>query len=201
MIRKKMVHTAVATAVVAFGFTGWKMTSRSAYESAPYTVLKSDGAIALREYPDLMLATTRMQSRSQDDDGSFMRLFNYISGGNEDNQKVAMTTPVFMEPESSEVQGQMGFVIPKKVAEQNAPEPANKDVQLQKRTGGRFAVIRFSGRINPDLIEQETKKLQVWIIEQGLTADGDVEVAGYDAPWTPGPFRRNEVLVRLKPAS
>lgn len=201
MIRIKMVHIAVATALVAFGFTGWKMTSRSAYESAPYTVLKSDGAIALREYPDLMLATTRMQSRSQDDDGSFMRLFNYISGGNEDNQKVAMTTPVFMEPESSEVQGQMGFVIPKKVAEQNAPEPANKDVQLQKRTGGRFAVIRFSGRINPDLIEQETKKLQVWIIEQGLTADGDVEVAGYDAPWTPGLFRRNEVLVRLKPAS
>jgi len=33
--------------------------------------------------------------------------------------------------------------------------------------------------------------------EQGLVADGDAEVAGYDPPWTPGPFRRNEVLIRI----
>jgi hypothetical protein len=31
----------------------------------------------------------------------------------------------------------------------------------------------------------------------GLTADVDAETAGYDPPWTPGPFRRNEVLIRI----
>nr|WP_298869380.1 heme-binding protein [uncultured Gimesia sp.] len=31
-----------------------------------------------------------------------------------------------------------------------------------------------------------------------LIRDGAAECAGYDPPWTPGPFRRNEVLVRIK---
>jgi hypothetical protein len=34
--------------------------------------------------------------------------------------------------------------------------------------------------------------------DKGLTGDGDAEFAGYDPPWTPGPFRRNEILIRLK---
>ena len=200
MIGKTMIYIVSGVALIALGVIGWK-TSRNAYESAKYTVLKSDGQIELREYPDLMLATTNMQFRAQGNDGSFMRLFNYISGGNEDQQKVAMTTPVFMEPESTDTQGQMGFVIPKNVADNTAPAPANKDVQIRKREGGRFAVIRFKGRINPELTEQKLNKLNQWMSEQGLIADGSVEIAGYDAPWTPGPFRRNEVLVRLQPDS
>jgi hypothetical protein len=32
--------------------------------------------------------------------------------------------------------------------------------------------------------------------QKGLAGD-DVEFAGYDPPWTPGPLRRNEVLIRL----
>lgn len=196
-----MVYVAVAAAILALSYMGWKMTSRSAYESAPFTVLETDGPIELREYPDLILATTHMSFQSQGGDGSFMRLFNYISGGNDEKQKVAMTTPVFMTPESSDRSGQMGFVVPEKVVAQTAPEPVNDEVQLQARSGGRFAVIRFPGRLNSRLIQQETEKLEDWIREQSLSTDGSVEIAGYDAPWTPGPFRRNEVLIRLKPAS
>ncbi|MFM7516668.1 MAG: heme-binding protein, partial [Pirellula sp.] len=29
---------------------------------------------------------------------------------------------------------------------------------------------------------------------------GGVETAGYDPPFTPGPLRRNEVLIRIKKA-
>jgi DNA gyrase inhibitor GyrI len=139
-----------------------------------------------------------MQFDSQGDDGSFMRLFRYIRGANDYEQKVAMTTPVFMEPEAHEDHGQMGFVIPKKVTEQRVPQPSNDNVQIRKRAGGRFAVFRFSGRISNETIAKAEEELRAWMNRKTLVGDGDAEFAGYDPPWTPGPLRRNEVLIRLK---
>ena len=44
--------------------------------------------------------------------------------------------------------------------------------------------------------EAETK-LRKWMQEQGLSGQNTAEMAGYDPPWIPGMFRRNEVLIRL----
>lgn len=193
-----MLYFVAAAIFLAVAYFGWKFTARSAYESAGYTVLESNQPFEIREYPDLMLATTNMQFQSQGNDGSFMRLFSYIDGGNNEEQKVAMTTPVFMEPETAETPGQMGFVIPKKVAESDIPEPTDGNVQIQKRFGGRFAAIRFAGRMSSEVNAQAEARLRQWMKEKELIADGDAEAAGYDPPWTPGPLRRNEILIRLK---
>ena len=77
-------------------------------------LLESDGSFEIRQYPDLMMATTTMEFASQGSDGSFMRLFRYISGENDAQQKVAMTTPVLMQTEAGATPGRMGFVIPEK---------------------------------------------------------------------------------------
>jgi len=197
---KSMIYLGVAAVLVALAFFGWKLTARSAYESADFTVLESETPFEIREYPNLMMATTKMKSESQGDDGSFMRLFRYIRGANDSEQKVAMTTPVFMETEAGDAQGRMGFVLPKQVAGQRVPVPSNQDVQILKRTGGRFAAVRFAGRMNTESVAKAEQKLREWINARELVGDGDAEVAGYDPPWTPGPFRRNEVLIRLKQA-
>lgn len=189
----------IAVAIIAIlGFLGWKMTSRTNYESAAYDVLDTDGAFELREYPDLMLATTDMGSSPQGRDGSFGRLFRYISGGNRNDQKVAMTTPVFMERDRSSDRGQMGFVIPSKFAPDSIPSPTNDDVAIQRRDGGRFAVLRFSGRLDAANQTAMEARLRDWIASRELTGGPQVEFAGYDPPWTPGPFRRNEVLIRVQ---
>lgn len=198
MAVRRVIYLIVGAALIALGYFGWKLTARSAYESAEYTVLESDSPFETREYPDLQLATTNMQFKSQGDDGSFMRLFRYISGANDEQQEVAMTTPVFMEPEADGAQGQMGFVIPKNVAEQRVPEPTSEQVQILKRVGGRFAVIRFAGRMNRESVTKAEEQLRTWTNKKGLVGELDAEFAGYDPPWTPGPFRRNEVLIRLK---
>jgi hypothetical protein len=195
---KKMIYLCVAVGVVAISYLGWKLTARGAYESAEYTVLEADSLFEIREYPDLILAVTNMQFESQGNNGSFMRLFRYISGANDTEQKVAMTTPVFMETEGHDDLGQMGFVIPTKVTEQRVPEPSDKDVALRKRIGGRFAVIRYAGRMNTESVTKAEEELRQWISERGLISDGDAESAGYDPPWTPGPFRRNEILIRIE---
>ncbi len=197
MRRKRMIYLGIATLIGLTTYFGWKVTARGAYESAEYTVVESDGSFEIREYPELVLVTTSTRFASQGNDGSFMRLFRYISGANDAEQKVAMTTPVFMQPDTSESAGQMGFVIPKKIAEQGAPMPSGDNVQLQKRTGGRFAVLRFSGRMNRDVSAKAETQLRDWISKRALEAIGEAEIAGYDPPWTPGPMRRNEVLIRL----
>jgi hypothetical protein len=197
MAGKLMIYAGVVT-VLAVTYFGWKLTARGAYESAQYTVLDSAGPFETREYPDLSLATTNMQFELQGNDGSFMRLFRYIGGANDRETKIAMTTPVFTEAEAKDTGGRMGFVIPNKLAQQRIPEPSSDEVEIRKRVGGRFAVIRFAGRIKGDSLGKAEKELRKWMNNRGLIGDGDPEYAGYNPPWTPGPFRRNEILIRLK---
>jgi len=187
--------------LVVIGALTWCVTARAGYESAPYTVVESDGNIEIREYPDLVLASTEAKFETRGSDGSFMRLFGYISGDNESNQKIEMTTPVLMEPDSSAAKGQMGFFLPQGIAEAGAPAPKASNVTIRKREGGRFAVIRFSGVMDAKKAESQESQLRTWLTARGLAAEESSERAGYDPPFTPGPLRRNEVLIRLKPAA
>jgi len=194
----KLIFVTVLALFPLLLYWGWKVTSRSAYETAEYTVLEASYPFELREYPDLHLASTSMQSQTQGNDGSFMRLFRYISGANKQAQEIAMTTPVFMDLGTPEHKGQMGFVIPKNLAEKHVPEPTSDQVQIRKRSGGQFAVIRFAGRLDRGAVVSAEKQLRAWMNHKGLSGESDPEIAGYDPPWTPGPLRRNEILIRLK---
>jgi hypothetical protein len=197
MVSRRMIYIFVFVLIIGVAYTGWKLTSRNAYESAEYVVMKSDGAFELREYPDLMMASTDAAS-GNGNGGSFGRLFKYISGGNDDKKKIAMTTPVFMEAESTDASGKMSFVVPKKVADGNIPEPTDQRVRLTQRSGGLFAVIRFAGRENQSLLDDQQETLKDWILDEGYELVGDPEFAGYDPPWTFGPLRRNEILIRIR---
>ncbi|MDE0864792.1 MAG: heme-binding protein [Rubripirellula sp.] len=196
MSRKRMVYLSVIAGVAVIGTLGWNFTARAAYESAEYEVVEADGKFEIRKYPDLMLASTTTEIDSRGRDGSFMRLFKYISGANDSQQKIAMTTPVFMDAKDSK--SQMGFVLPKQVAEAGVPNPIAADVDIRERKGGRFALIRFSGRMDSKMAKDAEAKLREWMKSNGLRAAGSAESAGYDPPFTPGPLRRNEVLIRLK---
>ncbi|HCO24386.1 MAG: SOUL heme-binding protein [Gimesia sp.] len=200
MTGKKMIYLGIATVLCILLYFGWKFTARNAYESARYTVIESSGPFEIREYPDLMLVSTDSKAQPVDQDGRFMRLFRYIDGANQQEQKVSMTTPVFMDPENKPSDGQMSFVIPQQTEVQGIPVPTGENVRIQQREGGRFAVYRFSGRMNQTTTAQAEQKLRDWMKHKGLNQSGSFESAGYDPPWTPGPFRRNEVLIRLEQA-
>ena len=120
-MKRAMIYIAGFVGVALVGTFALAMTTRAGYESAEYKVIESDGSFEVREYPDLMLVATDSKMDSQGRDGSFMRLFQYISGANEAEQKIAMTTPVFMEGEIGKSDVSMGFVMPKEVAAKGAP--------------------------------------------------------------------------------
>lgn len=197
-MKRRMIILTALVGLIGVGVTTWAMAARAVYESAEYKVIESDGKIEIREYPDLMLVSTRSEMDSQGRDGSFMRLFQYISGANEDQKKIAMTTPVFMEGKTGDANVSMGFVMPKEVAADGVPEPKGAGVEIRKREGGRFAVIRFSGRLDKQLAREQEAKLREWMEVKGLEGAATSEAAGYDPPFTPLRLRRNEVLIRLK---
>ena len=203
MKRKPMIYLSAIAILVMAGVFAWNTMARAAYESAEYKVVTSDGKFEVREYPDLMLVATTTKMDAQGRDGSFMKLFRYISGANESDKKISMTTPVFMENNKSESAVQMGFVMPKDIAVKVVPAPTGEGVDVRKRIGGRFAVLRFAGQLNTKLAKESEAKLRSWMESKSLIADDSpessgVETAGYDPPFTPSLLRRNEVLIRLK---
>lgn len=175
--------------------SGCKLT-RAGYESAPYKVIEKDGAFEIREYPDLRVVSTPMETRAPADDNSFMRLFRYISGANESGSKIAMTTPVFTDQAGSE--RKMSFVVPRDVAAGTVPKASHELVAVATRPGGRFAVIRFSGGRDENRTSKARQQLADWMTSRQIKTTGSPEMASYDPPFIPPFLKRNEILLRIE---
>jgi DNA gyrase inhibitor GyrI len=186
-----VVSISVAAAVLAAGLR----FSRSGYETAAYRVLADESPFQLREYSELVLATTAMAGWDLERDGSFMRLFRYISGDNAAAEEISMTTPVFLR--RSDDSAKMSFVVPREVAERGAPAATSPEVEIETMSGGRFAAYRFSGVRDEQAYREARARLQAWVEERGWRTEGSPIVAGYDPPFVPGFLRRNEVIVRV----
>ena len=176
-------------------FVGCRAT-RSGYESATYQVVRTDGKFELRDYPSLAVVETPMAASANSDDGSFMRLFRFITGANEAKQKIAMTTPVFMS--GNDTNRTMAFVLPAKLTAASAPKPADGAVTVRELPGGRFAVLRFSGGRSAKRESETLARLQTWLAAQGLKASASPVYGYFDPPWTPSFLRRNEVMLRTE---
>lgn len=179
-----------ATSVLVFA--GCQAT-RAGYESAPYQTVRADGAAELRDYPALAVVETPM-AKPDGRDGSFMRLFRFITGGNAAKQEIPMTTPVFMSGSATNLT--MAFVLPAKLAPHSVPQPADDRVTVRELPAGRFAVLRFSGSRNDKNEAAALGKLKAWMERAQLSAASPPVFAYYDPPWTPAFLRRNEVMLR-----
>jgi hypothetical protein len=171
--------------------------TRAGYESAPYKVVRSDGKFELRDYPALTVVETPM-ANADGSDGSFMRLFRFITGGNEAKQKIAMTTPVFMS--GSATNATMAFVLPAKLKTGEVPKPADGAVTVRELAAGRFAVLRFSGGRNAKKEAESLARLKEWMEAEKLGVLSPPVYGYFDPPWTPAFLRRNEVMLRTDAA-
>ena len=195
-MKKARLSLWISLSAVVVGGIAFVATSRAGYETASFELVKKDGSFEIRDYAGMVVVTTVMKGGEQN--GSFGRLFKYISGGNASEQKIAMTTPVFMPASGDGAPGEMQFVVPAEVVKAGAPAPADPSVKLSKMSGGNYAVIRYSGRGTAEDRAAKLFELLERITKEGLEAVGDPVYAGYDPPWTPALMRRNEVLLKLK---
>ena len=194
-MRKMIIGSVILVLLAALVFAGCR-TARSAYESAPYRTVRTDGQFALRDYPAMTVVETPMARKATGADGSFMRLFRFISGGNEAKEKIAMTTPVFMS--GNESNATMAFVLPAKMKLGEVPKPADDAVQVRELPAGQFAVLRFSGGRNAGNEAEALTRLRDWLAKEKLSSAGSPVYGYFDPPWTPGFWRRNEVMLPIK---
>jgi hypothetical protein len=172
--------------------------SRAATETAPYKVVRKDGGIELREYDTLHLAKVSMPTsdkRSKNMDGGFMKLFRFIDGQNERDEKISMTTPVIIE--RGEKESSMSFVMPQKSVAKGLPVPKG-EVKLDQIPAVKIVALRFSGVSNSTKEAAQLEVLQAWAAKEGIMVECTPLFAFYDPPWTLGFMRRNEVLLRVK---
>ena len=171
-------------------------TTRSGYESAPYTVVRTVGKFEVRDYPALTVVETPMAPSGTSADGSFGRLFKFITGKNDAKQKIAMTTPVFMSNDGSTAT--MAFVLPAQLKSNGVPKPEDSNVKVRELPAGRFAVLRFSGGRNPQKEAEALAQLKTWMAAEAMGAASQPVFGYFDPPWTPTFLRRNEVMLRTE---
>ncbi len=111
-----------------------------AYEEVNYETVKTNKVYEIRKYSDRLA----IEAVTSNQDSGFRKLFNYISGNNETNEEIKMTTPVTQIKKKGNMT--MQFYLPTKFNKDNAPSPTNSDVQILNIKGGYYAVIRYSGR-------------------------------------------------------
>ena len=175
--------------LAAFLVATMMTVSAMATETPDYKVLSQEGNFEARDYPALTLV------RTASGDGDFMRLFRYISGGNEAEQKIAMTAPVLMKHEGENTG--MSFIVPKDVAAAKVPAPKDSAVMRDNLPAGQFAVYRYSGGRNEANEQEALGKLRAWVDKRRLEVTGEPLFGYYDPPWIPPFMRRNEVMLRI----
>jgi len=186
--------------------TGGKLM---AIEEAKYNLVEKDGHFEIREYESYLLAEVKIEG-SMEKAGSqaFRPLFNYISGTNRSQAKVAMTSPVSQEVASEKIKmttpvsqerdqdsWAVSFMMPASFTLETIPIPEDPRVQIREVPARRVAVIRYSGFWSEKGYAENKAKLEAWIEAQDLVIAGSAIWARFNAPFTPWFLRRNEVQI------
>jgi hypothetical protein len=164
-------------------------------ETPDYKVVKVLDEVEIRLYPEMLVAKTSLKDNSFDDEGSsgFRTIASYIFGGNESNEKIAMTSPVVMNMGDS---ASMYFVMPKKYSLDELPKPNSKSVILSEIAPKTLAVISYGGYSSDKKIENHVSKLTTILKKNKIKTKGDFMYMGYNAPWDVI-NRKNEVAIEV----
>jgi len=179
----------IALIVVAMSFTS------KGIETPEYKVLKNIEEVEIRLYPNMIVAKTALQGSSFDKQGStgFRTIAGYIFGGNDKNQKIAMTSPVVMSIGDSAT---MYFVMPKSYKHSDLPTPSSPQVKIIEESAKTLAVIGYGGFSSDEEIENYRAKLATILSKNEIKTKGDFMFMGYNAPWDLI-NRKNEVAIEV----
>jgi SOUL heme-binding protein len=182
-------------------------------EQPEYRVVRQDGAIEIRDYPVLVVAeVSRQGDRKSAISAGFRALAGYIFAKDRGGKTIAMTAPVTQErvpttmgapvTQAREKGGDgegwvVRFIMPAQYTQATLPRPKSHDVRLRSVGPARRAAIRFSGVATDRLLATKEGQLRDWLGAQGLQASAASTYAYYNNPFTPGPLRRNEVIIDI----
>jgi len=171
------------------------MSTQKNIESYPYSVVKKMGEVEIRSYEASLFTSVKLPTNEYESASSngFSILAGYIFGGNDKQEKIAMTSPVAMSLEDSIT---MMFMVPKEYKLENLPEPNKKDIEFKEEPAKIMAAITFGGWANNQRIDKFKYELKKQLHAQGIPFTKRFYYFGYNPPYELV-NRKNEVLVEL----
>lgn len=179
---------------------------------AAYTILVKEEDIEIRQYEPMLIAETLIEA-DYANSGSigFNRLAGYIFGNNRQQEKIAMTAPVYRESQGEKIamtapvlqqkvsdQWLMAFVMPPQYSLNNLPEPLDPLINIKLVAAKKVAVIRYSGSLSEEIIKEKAHQLNAWLLQKSYKILSTARSAAYDPPWTIPALRRNEVHIDIE---
>ena len=113
------------------------------------------------------------------------------------NEKIAMTTPVFLATTDQANRYIISFIMPAKYTMDSLPEASNKKITFQEVKPYKAAALKFGGYLNETTTEDKAAVLATWLKEKQLSYKSGFTFAQYNSPWVPERFRRNEIIATL----
>jgi len=162
-----------------------------AYEEPSYETIKSNKVYEIRKYSDRLAIETTTSNQ----DSSFRKLFNYISGDNEKSEEIKMTIPVTQMEKKGKMT--MQFYLPSKFNKDNVPNPSRSDVEIINIAGGYYAVIRYSGRASDNNFIKHKAILENELKKDNISIAGPAIKATYNSPFTLPMLKRNEAMFEV----
>lgn len=172
------------------------MSTQKDIESYPYEIVKMYDNFEIRSYKASLFTSVKLQTNNYDKASSqgFSTLAGYIFGGNEKNERIAMTSPVAMSLEDSMT---VMFMVPKQYEKGKLPKPNQSKIEFREEPAKKMAVVSFGDWANADKIEKYKKQLTAALTAEGIAHTDNFFFFGYNPPYEVI-NRRNEVAVELR---
>ena len=172
------------------------LNSQRNIETYDFKIIDSYETIEIRQYEASLFTSVQMPSNNYRKTSSkgFSVLAGYIFGGNDKEEKIAMTSPVAMSLKDSTT---MLFLVPKKYTRDNLPVPNDSSIEFKDVPEKKVAAISFGGWANDSKIASFKKKLIDVLNSKGIKYTDNFYFLGYNAPMEVF-NRKNEIIVELK---
>jgi hypothetical protein len=155
----------------------------------------------LREYLPCVLAEVRVSANySSASSAAFSHLFKYISKGNRAQEAISMTAPVIAAQRgdsAGENEWFVSFVMPSGSRFGHLPQPNDPQVILRELDTEVCVAKSFSGRATDELSKKKATELRSAAAKANLKLSVETRICRFDAPFKPGFFHYNEIVIPI----
>ena len=155
----KYLVVAIVLAFLLFSIVQlFSMSTQKGIETYPYDVVKEYKNFEVRNYEASLFTSIKLTTSKYEQASSkgFSILAGYIFGGNDRQEKIAMTSPVTMSLEDTMT---MMFMVPRDIDRDKLPTPDQKAIEFVEVPSKKMAAIRFGGWTSTEKIEKYKAKL------------------------------------------